>query len=86
MAAIEKDGKNWQGPLVAPMRYSTEKSSTSHAGVSGMTVSQIITGGGVKDLTGVLTTTNGSGAAIKEFSGKEATPPSSGIPDIKPVG
>lgn len=83
--AIEKDGKNWQGPLVAPMRDSTQKSSTSHAGVSGMTVSQI-TGGGVKDLTPVETTTNGSSAPIKEYSGKEATPPSSGIPDVKPVG
>ena len=83
--AIEKDGKNWKGPLVAPLRYSTTKSSNSHGGVGGMTVAQI-TGGGVKDLTPVLTTTNGSSAGIKVSSGTEAAPPSSGIPDVQPAG
>jgi branched-chain amino acid transport system substrate-binding protein len=82
--AIQKDGKNWQSALVAPLRYSSTASNNSHAGVGGMTVSQI-SNGGVKDLTPVLTTTNGSGSDPKEYSGKEATPPSSGIPDVKPV-
>ena len=82
--AIETDGKNWQSALVAPLRYSDKPSSNSHAGVGGMTVAQI-SNGGVKDLTPVLTTTNGSGSDPKESSAKEATPPSSGIPDVKPV-
>ena len=82
--AIEKDGKNWQSALVAPLRYTDQASSNSHGGVSGMTVAQI-SNGGTKDLTKVLTTTNGS-ADIKEYTGKESTPPSSGIPDVKPVG
>jgi branched-chain amino acid transport system substrate-binding protein len=81
VSAIEKVGGDWKGPLVAPFRYSSD----SHAGVSGMTVSQI-TGGATKDLTQVLTTDNGKNAPIKQSSDEEATPPSSGIPNEKPAG
>lgn len=81
VSAIEKAGGDWKGPLVAPFRYSSD----SHAGVSGMTVSQI-SGGAVKDLTGVETTDNGKDAPIKQSSDEAGTPPSNGIPNEKPVG
>lgn len=81
VSAIEKEGGSWKGPLVAPFRYSPD----SHAGVSGMTVAQI-SGGAVKDLTGVETTDNGKDAPIKQSSDEAGTPPASGIPNEKPAG
>jgi branched-chain amino acid transport system substrate-binding protein len=81
VSAIEKVGGDWKGPLVAPFRYSSD----SHAGVSGMTVSQI-SGGAVKDLTGVETTDNGKDAPIKQSSDEAGTPPANGIPNEKPAG
>jgi len=81
VSAIEKAGGDWKGPLVAPFRYSSD----SHAGVSGMTVAQI-SGGGVKDLTGVETTDNGKDAPIQQSSDEAGTPPANGIPNEKPVG
>jgi ABC-type branched-subunit amino acid transport system substrate-binding protein len=78
--AIEKVGKNWKGPQLAPFRYS----STRHAGISGMKVTKI-NGTSPQDLTKVLVTDTGS-APIKQYSGSESTPPSSGIPDEKPAG
>jgi branched-chain amino acid transport system substrate-binding protein len=81
VSAIEKVGGDWKGPLVAPFRYSSD----SHAGVSGMTVSQI-SGGAVKDLTGVETTDNGKDAPIKQSSDEAGTPPTNGIPNEKPAG
>jgi branched-chain amino acid transport system substrate-binding protein len=78
--AIEKAGKQWKGPQLAPFRYSADR----HAGISGMKVTKI-TGSTPQDLTKVQVTDVGS-AKISEYSGSEAAPPSSGIPDEKPVG
>jgi branched-chain amino acid transport system substrate-binding protein len=80
VSAIEKAGKDWKGPWLAPFRYS----SSRHAGISGMKVVKI-TGSTPQDLTKVLVTDVGS-APIKEYTGTESTPPSSGIPNEKPVG
>jgi branched-chain amino acid transport system substrate-binding protein len=79
VAAVEKAGKKWTGPAYAPFRYS----SSRHAGISGMKVIKI-NGNTPQDLTKVLVTDVGD-AKITEFSGKESTPPSSGIPNEKPV-
>jgi ABC-type branched-subunit amino acid transport system substrate-binding protein len=78
--AIEKAGAKWDGPQLAPFRYSTDR----HAGIGGMKVIQI-TGSTPKDLTKVETTDVGN-APIKQYSGQESSPPASGIPNEKPVG
>jgi branched-chain amino acid transport system substrate-binding protein len=80
ISAIEKAGKAWTGPQLAPFRYS----SSRHAGISGMKVIKI-TGSAPQDLTKVLVTDVGD-AKITEYTGKESAPPSSGIPNEKPVG
>jgi branched-chain amino acid transport system substrate-binding protein len=80
VSAIEKDGKNWTGPALAPFRYSTSR----HAGIGGMKIIKI-NGSTPQELSKVLVTDVGD-AKITEYTGKEATPPSSGIPDVKPVG
>ena len=80
VSAIEKEGKNWEGPQLAPFRYSSDR----HAGISGMKVIKI-TGSKPQDLTKVETTDVGN-APINQFSGQESTPPASGIPNEKPVG
>jgi hypothetical protein len=80
VSAIEKAGKGWQGPQFAPFRYS----SSRHAGISGMKVIKI-NGSTPQDLTKVEVTDVGS-AKITDYTGKESTPPSSGIPDEKPAG
>jgi branched-chain amino acid transport system substrate-binding protein len=82
VSAIEKEGKGWQGPQLAPFRYSADR----HAGISGMKVVKIAaTGTAPQDLTKVLVTDVGS-AKISEYTGKESTPPASGIPNEKPAG
>lgn len=81
ISAIETAGSKWQGPGVAPFRYAKD----NHNGIGGMTVAQI-SGVNVKDLTPVLTTDTGKSAPIKQYSGKESTPPSSGIPSEQPAG
>jgi hypothetical protein len=77
--AIEKAGKDWKGPGLAPFRYSTD----SHMGIGGMSVVQI-SGTTTKELAPVQVTDIGK-APIKKYDGKESTPPASGIPDEKPV-
>ena len=77
--AIEQAGGDWKGPALAPFRYSEDR----HAGISGMRVVKI-SGTSTEQLTDILTTDTGD-ADIKKFDGKEATPPSSGIPDEDPV-
>jgi len=77
--AVEKAGKDWKGPGLAPFRYSSD----SHMGISGMSVSKIV-GTKSEAQTKVLVTDLGD-APIKEYTGEESTPPSSGIPDEKPV-
>src|SRR3954463_3910249 len=79
VAAIEKAGGDWQGPALAPYRYSEDR----HAGIGGMRVVKI-SGTSSEQLTDVLVTDTGD-ADIKKFDGQEATPPSSGIPDEDPV-
>jgi len=80
VSALEKAGGGLKGPGLAPFRYSSD----SHLGIGGMAVGQI-NGNGIKLLTDVLTTDIGN-ADIAKYTGTEATPPSSGIPDEKPVG
>ena len=77
--AVEKAGADFEGPWLAPFRFSEDK----HAGVGGVLVSKI-TGTSSEELTKVLTTDNGK-AKITESDEKRATPPSSGIPDVKSV-
>ena len=77
--AIEQAGADFEGPTLAPFRYSEDK----HAGVGGMLVSQI-TGTSSEELTPVLVTDNGD-ADITEYDGDASTPPSSGIPDVESV-
>jgi branched-chain amino acid transport system substrate-binding protein len=77
--AIEQAGGDWQGPNLAPYRYSAD----SHMGIGGMSVVQI-KGTTTEELEPVQTTDLGD-AKIEKYDGKESTPPSSGIPDEKPV-
>jgi branched-chain amino acid transport system substrate-binding protein len=77
--AVEQAGADWQGPNLAPYRYSGD----SHMGISGMSVVQI-SGTTTKELEPVQTTDLGD-ADIKAYDGAESTPPDSGIPDEDPV-
>jgi ABC-type branched-subunit amino acid transport system substrate-binding protein len=77
--AIEKVGAKWQGPVFAPFRYSTK----SHMGTNGMSIIRL-KGAGSEEVQPIKTTDLGK-AKIEDFSGKPATPPSSGIPDEKPA-
>jgi len=77
--AIEQAGADFEGPWLAPFRYSEDK----HAGIGGMLVSQI-TGTTSEEKTPVLTTDNGD-ADITEYDGDVSTPPDSGIPDVESV-
>ena len=77
--AVEQAGGDWQGPNLAPYRFSED----SHMGISGMSVVQI-KGTSTEELEPVQTTDLGD-ADIKPYDGKESTPPDSGIPDEDPV-
>src|SRR4051794_31567192 len=77
--ALEQSGADFEGPTLAPFRYSEDR----HAGVGGMLVSQI-TGTSSEEKTPVLVTDNGDGD-ITEYDGEASTPPSSGIPDEEPA-
>src|ERR1700754_5276100 len=72
--AIERSGAQFQGPWMAPFRFSADR----HAGISGVEVTRI-TGGTTESLTPVLVTDNGD-APITQATTKEATPPAHGIP------
>ncbi|MCZ4518194.1 ABC transporter substrate-binding protein [Rhodococcus ruber] len=74
VAAIQDGGKDFEGPQLAPFRYSEE----SHLGISGASVFQI-RGGVPEYLTPVLQTDIGD-SAVEEYTGEESTPPESGIP------
>jgi branched-chain amino acid transport system substrate-binding protein len=73
--AIEQVGGDWEGPVLAPFRYSEK----SHMGTSGMSISRIA-GTSTEEVRPVQVTDLGD-AEITEFDGELATPPSSGIPD-----
>ncbi|MGB2720240.1 MAG: ABC transporter substrate-binding protein [Rhodococcus sp. (in: high G+C Gram-positive bacteria)] len=74
VAAIQDGGQDFEGPQLAPFRYSEE----SHLGISGASVFQI-RGGVPEYLTPVLQTDIGD-SAVEEYTGEESTPPESGIP------
>jgi branched-chain amino acid transport system substrate-binding protein len=77
--AIEQAGATFEGPWVAPFRYSADR----HAGISGVEVTRI-TGGTTESLTPVLVTDNGD-APITEATGEPSPPPADGIPDVQPA-
>ncbi|MFN3543199.1 MAG: amino acid-binding protein, partial [Rhodococcus sp. (in: high G+C Gram-positive bacteria)] len=74
VAAIQDGGMDFEGPQLAPFRYSED----SHLGISGASVFQI-RGGVPEYLTPVLQTDIGD-SAVEEYTGEESTPPESGIP------
>ncbi|MBY4127290.1 ABC transporter substrate-binding protein [Rhodococcus fascians] len=74
VAAIQDGGQDFEGPQLAPFRYSED----SHLGISGASVFQI-RGGVPEYLTPVLQTDIGD-SAVEEYTGEESTPPESGIP------
>lgn len=78
--AIEKSGKDFAGPGLAPFRYTGD----SHLGISGMAVVEIKDGVG-EDLTPVLVTDLGDTPIKEDDSAAGDAPPSNGIPDIKPA-
>ncbi|WP_127781606.1 ABC transporter substrate-binding protein [Rhodococcus sp. X156] len=79
--AIETQGKDFQGPNLVPYRYSSDR----HAGIGGMRVVQLDAKADGVPVTPLLQTDVGD-APITEYTGKPATPPASGIPDVKPAG
>jgi ABC-type branched-subunit amino acid transport system substrate-binding protein len=79
VAAVQDKGATFQGPWVAPFRYSADR----HAGISGVQVTRI-TGTTTTQLTPVLTTNNGD-APIVPAQGAPAVPPANGIPQA-PTG
>jgi ABC-type branched-subunit amino acid transport system substrate-binding protein len=74
--AIEAVGADWQGPVLAPFRYSAD----SHMGTSGMSISRITPEGGSEEVQPLMTTDIGD-AEIEPFDGDHAPPPENGIPD-----
>jgi len=74
VAEIQDGGMDFEGPQLAPFRYS----DSSHLGISGASVFQI-RGGVPEYLTPVLQTDIGD-SAVEEYTGAESTPPESGIP------
>ncbi|MQA63194.1 MAG: ABC transporter substrate-binding protein [Actinophytocola sp.] len=80
--AVEQVGADFEGPALAPFRYSAD----SHMGISGLQVAEL-KGGVAEALTPVLTTDIGD-QPIKEddSSAADDAPPESGIPDVKPAG
>lgn len=75
VAAVQDGGMDFEGPQLAPFRYSEE----SHLGISGASVFQI-TDGEPEYLTPVLQTDIGD-SPVEEYTGEESTPPESGIPE-----
>ncbi|MDF9714810.1 ABC transporter substrate-binding protein [Nocardioides sp. ChNu-153] len=81
VAAIEEAGGDFEGPGLAPFRYSAD----SHLGLSGMRVVQL-EGGVGQPLTPVLTSDLGDAEVTEDESAAGDAPPESGIPDVEPVG
>lgn len=80
--AVEKVGADFEGPALAPFRYSAD----SHMGISGLQVAEL-KGGVAEALTPVLTTDIGDQPIKEDDSGAaDDAPPESGIPDVKPAG
>lgn len=81
VAAIEEAGGDFEGPGLAPFRYSGD----SHLGISGMRVVQL-EGGVGQPLTPVLVSDLGDAEVTEDESAAGDAPPESGIPDVEPVG
>ena len=74
--AIEEAGAQFDGPALAPFRYTAD----SHMGISGLRVS-VLQNGLAKSLTPVLTTDIGDAPIVKDDSGAASdAPPENGIP------
>jgi branched-chain amino acid transport system substrate-binding protein len=74
--ALEEVGGEFEGPALAPFRYSAD----SHMGISGMSISQLTADGGAEEVQEIRVTDIGD-ADIEPFDGEASTPPESGIPD-----
>ncbi|MBB5851055.1 ABC transporter substrate-binding protein [Amycolatopsis umgeniensis] len=74
--ALQKSGKTFKGPGLAPFRYSGEK----HLGIAGMSVVEL-EGGAGKDLTPVLVTDIGEAPIEADDSAANDAPPANGIPE-----
>lgn len=81
VAAIEKSGAGFEGPGLAPFRFSAE----SHLGISGMQLVEI-KGGVGEELTPVLVTDIGDAPIEADDSAASDAPPDSGIPDQPAAG
>jgi hypothetical protein len=79
--ALEEVGSEFEGPGVAPFRYSED----SHLGISGMSVVRL-EGGVGQELTPVLVTDIGDAPIEEDDSAANDAPPEDGIPDVEPVG
>jgi ABC-type branched-subunit amino acid transport system substrate-binding protein len=80
VAAVEKAGGDFEGPGLAPFRFTSE----SHLGISGMSVVEIKAGVG-EELTPVLVTDIGDAPIEEDDSAAKDTPPENGIPNVKPA-
>jgi branched-chain amino acid transport system substrate-binding protein len=76
VAAIEESGGDFDGPAVAPFRYSGD----SHLGIAGVSVVEV-NGGVGESLTPVLVTDLGDAPIEEDDSAAADEPPSSGIPE-----
>ncbi|HET6286685.1 MAG TPA: ABC transporter substrate-binding protein [Amycolatopsis sp.] len=72
---IRQSGKTFEGPGLAPFRYSAD----SHLGISGMSVVEL-KGGVAEDLTPVLVTDLGEAPIKADDSAAKDAPPPNGIP------
>jgi branched-chain amino acid transport system substrate-binding protein len=81
VAAIEKSGADFEGPGLAPFRFTGD----SHMGISGMQVVEI-KGGIGQELTPVLVTDIGDAPIEEDDSAASDSPPSNGIPDQPAAG
>jgi branched-chain amino acid transport system substrate-binding protein len=77
--AIETAGGDWEGPVLAPFRYSAD----SHMGTSGMSISRLV-GTGSEEVQPIRVTDIGD-AKIEEYDGEPVSPPENGIPDEESV-
>ncbi|MPZ80333.1 MAG: ABC transporter substrate-binding protein [Actinophytocola sp.] len=81
VAAIEKAGADFEGPGLAPFRFSAD----SHMGISGMQLVEI-KGGVGEELTPVLVTDIGDAPIEEDDSAASDSPPDNGIPDEPAAG
>lgn len=78
--AIQEVGAEWEGPVLAPFRYSAD----SHMGTSGMSISRITPEGG-SEVVQELRVTDIGDADIEPYDAEPASPPENGIPDEEAI-